>query len=116
MGKVIHVRFMFRAIFLSAILNLCLVLSGFAGVEKSRSPILLRATNAIAAPPGVIARALFAPKQHTVQAFALAAAESLVCSFVLYALFFWTLFELSNVLRRYSGQRLVAQIPKTKDE
>jgi hypothetical protein len=112
MRKVSHVRFVFRAIAISALLNLCLVLSEFAGLQREKYGLFLHTTDAIAAPPGVIARVLFAPKQHTVHAFALAAAESLVCSFVFYALLIWMLFELLDVWRSHKTQRRVAQNPQ----
>ena len=102
MKNTIHTRLVGYAFALSALINLCLVLSEFAGLESDRHAWLVRVANAIAAPPGVLAKALFEPRQHTVHAFALAAAESLLCSFVFYLFFIWLVFELVIV---WKGRR-----------
>lgn len=97
MKKRIHVRFVLQAIAISAVLNLCLVLSEFAGVQNGYRSFFVRIADAIASPPGVIANLFLAPRQHTVHAFVLAAAESLVCSFVFYVLFIWAVREILNL-------------------
>jgi hypothetical protein len=94
MKKTIHTRLIGYALALSALINLSLVLSQFAGLERDKYAWFVRVADAIAAPPGVIAKAFFEPRQHTVHAFALAAAESLLCSFVFYSFFLWLIFEL----------------------
>jgi hypothetical protein len=96
MKKVAHLRLMMYALGFSALLNLFLVLSQFAGLERSRFGWLLRLTDAVAYPPGLIAKLLVTPKQHTVHAFAMAATESLLCSFLFYALVLWLLLEVLN--------------------
>ncbi len=96
MRKAVHLRLIMYAFGLSAFLNLCLVLSQFAGLERGRYGWVLRLTEAIAYPPGLIAKFFFAPKQHAVHAFALAATESLLCSLLVYALLLWLLLELLN--------------------
>ena len=97
MRKATHFHLILRAFGLSALLNLCLVLSQFAGLERDRYGWLLRLTDAIAYPPGLIAKCLFAPKQHSVHAFAVSATESLLCSVLVYALLLWLVLELWSV-------------------
>jgi hypothetical protein len=96
MKRAAHLRLMMYASGLSALLNLCLVLSQFAGLERGKHGWLLRLTDAIAYPPGLISKFFFAPKQHTVHAFALAATESLLCSLLVYALLLWLFLEFLN--------------------
>jgi len=96
MKKATHLRLGIDAFGLSALINLCLVLSQFAGLERDRYGWLLRVTDAVAYPPGLIAKFLFAPKQHTVHAFAVAAMESLLCSLLVYALLLWFVLKWLN--------------------
>lgn len=103
MKKAIHTRLIVYAFALSAFINLCLVLSEFAGLERDKYPWFIRVTNAIAAPPGVFAKALLEPRQHTVHAFALAASESMLFSFIFYAFILWLLFESLNVWRLHKN-------------
>jgi len=96
MKRAAHLRLTLYALGLSALLNLFLVVSQFAGLERGRFGWLLRLTDAIAYPPGLVAKFLFAPKQHTVHAFALAATESLLCSLLVYTLLLWLFLEFLN--------------------
>lgn len=94
-----------KAVAFSALLNLCLVLSEFAAVPKGGDrSLFVRIADAIAAPPGLISQIAFAPKQHTVHAFVLAAAESLICSFVFYALVAWAVLELLRLWKMRRNQ------------
>jgi hypothetical protein len=106
MKKATHLRLSMYAFGLSALLNLCLVLSQFAGLEKDRYGWLLRLTDTVAYPPGLIAKSFFAPKQHTVHAFAVAATESLLCSLLVYALLLWLVLELWNAGMERRGKAL----------
>jgi hypothetical protein len=91
-----------KAVAFSSLLNLCLVLTAFCGVSGGSCSTVVRIADAIAAPPGVIAQLVLSPKQHTAHAFAVAAAESLVWSFVFYALVAWVALEF---LRRWQAYR-----------
>lgn len=84
---------------ISALLNFGLVLTAFVGGPQGRYPLVVRFADAVAAPPGVIANALFSPKQHTAHAFILAAVESLVCSFLFYALVAWVILSLVHSVK-----------------
>jgi len=106
MKREYHPRSVLLAVALSALLNLLLALSAFAGVRKGERNLFGRIADAIAAPPGIIANALFAPKQHSVHAFAFAAVMSLICSFVFYALLIWGVLEFSAFWKAHQRQDL----------
>jgi hypothetical protein len=94
-----------KAIAFSALLNLCLVFSAFASIPNESHNLFVKIADAIAAPPGVISELAFTPKQHTVHAFVLAAAESLVCSFVFYALVAWAVLELLRLRKIHKNRK-----------
>jgi hypothetical protein len=53
----------------------------------------VKAADAIATPPAVIANRLFAPKEHSIHAFVAAALSSLLCSFLFYMIVSYGLIE-----------------------
>lgn len=79
-------RLVRQALMISIALNGVVVLISLFGGSPERGSWVVRVADAIAAPPGVIAKWAFQPKEHAVWAFIAAAAESLVCSVVFYAL------------------------------
>jgi len=63
-----------------------------AFLDRTKS-MYVKAADAIATPPGVIANRFFAPKEHSTHAFVAAALSSLVCSFLFYMIVFYALIE-----------------------
>lgn len=66
-------------------LNAALITISLLGGSQNGGSIVLRIADTIAAPPGVQAERVFAPSEHSVGAFAVAAAASLMWSLFFYA-------------------------------
>lgn len=95
-------RLFLKALIVSILLNgLMILLSMFSGTSGVRS-LMVRIGDAIAAPPGVIARWAFQPREHSVGAFVTAAGESLVFSILFYAAAALLLLEAANRIVRKS--------------
>lgn len=85
-----------QAAVFSAIVNSLLLLTGIAGGAIGPRSALSRISNAISAPPAYIAEKLIVQKEHSVGAFAMAAGEFLICSFVFYGFVGWAVLHLVN--------------------
>jgi hypothetical protein len=108
MGLKARGRLLFKAIAISLILNFGLALSSlfYNGQEPS---VLSRVADAVAAPPGVVANWIFAPKQHSYPAFLKAMVGALLCSVVFYAVVAWGVLRFISYLRSKATQdRVVA--------
>lgn len=81
-GQSIHLPLGLTALVISAVLNGGMILMSLAGSES----VVARFADAIAAPPGVIIRRAFQPREHSVGALVGAAAGSLAFSVVFYAI------------------------------
>ena len=106
-----------KAVAFSALLNLFLVLSEFAAAPKGGDrSLFVQIADAIAAPPGLVAKMAFAPKQHTVNAFVVSAAESLICSFVFYVLLAWAVLKLLHLwqMRRTATVSVISPNPNER--
>lgn len=102
-------RLLLKALTLSLAVNgLMVVMSALGGGQGSRS-FILRIADAIAAPPSAIAQHVFAPKEHSVGAFAAAAAEFLMWSIAFYAIIAAAILETVSVCRRMAGKDQGAQ-------
>jgi len=77
-----------KAMAASFLINIAMILLPILGGGTGIHAVFLRISDAIAAPAGLFASA-FSPKQHMAGAFALAAVECLVVSFLIYALVMW---------------------------
>jgi hypothetical protein len=90
-----------QAMAASFLINTAMILLPILGGRSGIHAVLVKTSDVIAAPAGLFVDA-FAPRQHTTEAFALAAVESLVVSFLVYALVLWCFdkiiirFELNN--------------------
>src|SRR5580692_1946563 len=84
-----NIRLVVWSVATSALVNAFLVSSAFAGSAGGNKSVYVRVADLVAAPPGYIANQMFAPKQHTASAFALAAIGSLACSFLFYSVVSW---------------------------
>jgi hypothetical protein len=93
-----------KATGISLILNCGLALSAFLYDAHKPPSVLLRIADAFAAPPGVIAAWIFAPKQHSYRAFVNAAAGALFCSVLFYAVIAWGFIKLIAFLRSDTAQ------------
>jgi hypothetical protein len=78
-------RILLKAVIISVILNCGMVLMSLPGHSPTGTSAMVRIADAIAAPPGLIAERIFAPREHSVGAFIAAAAESLAFSVIFYA-------------------------------
>ena len=98
-------RLLLKALVVSVVLNgVMLVMSALGGALGNGS-LVLRMADGIAAPPGAIAERVLAPKEHSLGAFAAAAAESLVWSIVFYAIVAWVILESVSVWRWMARRR-----------
>ncbi len=89
-----------KAVYISAVINLGMVLLGFSGGINGNKTFLTRISDLIAAPPGVIINVIVSQKQHTASGFALSAVESIVISFLFYTLIAWALLMLVYGIRQ----------------
>ena len=98
MGLKFRGRLLFKAFIISLILNSGLAFLAF--YDNAQKPsVLTRIADAVAAPPGVIANFIFAPKQHSYPAFVKAVVGALLCSVVFYAVVTWAVLILVSYLR-----------------
>jgi hypothetical protein len=98
-------RLIFKAIAISLILNCGLALSAFL-YNAQRPSVLSRVADALAAPPGVIANWIFAPKQHSYPALVTAMLGALLCSIVFYTAVTWGVLKLIAYLRSVTQDRV----------
>jgi hypothetical protein len=89
-----------KAMSISAVINLGMILLGFSGGINGNRTFLTRISDLIAVPPGVIINAIVSQKQHTVSGFFLSAVESLAISFLFYTLIALALLMLVYSIRR----------------
>jgi hypothetical protein len=85
-------RHVVHAVAASLFINIVMIILPIAGVGPRTSLIFIKISDAIAAPPGIFVN-IFAPKEHSVSAFALAASESLVISILFYFAILWLILE-----------------------
>jgi hypothetical protein len=100
MKVILQRQLMLKALTISIAVNGAMVFMSLLGGPES---LLVRIADAIAAPPGVIAKWVFQPREHSVGAFVAAAAESLGFSVLFYAIAVLLILKAVNWLR--SGSR-----------
>lgn len=80
---------MLHAAGISLLINLVMVLGVLVPGNEAHPSLPGRLSDWIAVPPGLIVETALSPKEHAAAPLAAATAESVVCSFLLYALMAW---------------------------
>jgi hypothetical protein len=78
-----------RALIISLGVNLLMVLLPIGAIGPRTHHVFASISDTLAAPPGILMKHVFAPREHSTKAFELAAAESLFFSLLFYASISW---------------------------
>jgi hypothetical protein len=85
LSKNVHLRLLSKALIISLLLNLGMILAGLTAGVKGESNFLTELSDIIAAPPGLIISRCCAPREHSAHAFFAAILVSTAISILFYA-------------------------------
>ena len=102
LAKNVHLRLLSKALIISLLLNLGMILAGLTAGVKGESNFLTELSDIIAAPPGLIISRCCTPREHSAHTFFAAILVSTAISILFYALISWAILALVHRYKQAS--------------